>query len=460
MSDEYPQGLPNEGQPDPAAANGGAHAAEHSPASPDGARPTDAGPRQEPGINPAWQPPAVASPAQPGSSPGGAQRAPLPPAPAPWTAPAPAQNRSGWFRKGFGLGAGGALGAGSVLLGLSLVGSILSGLVLAGIGSAMGNTASADTTAYETVWGDDGAKNTLRAIDVRGSIMAGGDQGMGLTQATYGYEVADMIDQITKDEVDGLVLRMDTPGGTINGSRAIGEAIIRYRERTGHKVLAVVEGMSASGGMFAMAPADKIVADHGTLIGSIGVISGPFEQYKDVKAVDGGLLAGGVTTTGGITSEYITQGKGKDFGNPWRAMTAEERKVWADGLAAEYAGFTNWVSQHRKIPEATIRNDLGAHIFDPETAKAKKLVDDVMGRDEAYQEAARLNGLDPKDTRLEAASAPSFMRTLLGAESRIYGQAPAATAQEGQPPQVTSALCTGRPQVLVWNGPTRQFCGR
>ncbi|MEL4505817.1 S49 family peptidase [Luteococcus sp. H138] len=427
-----------EAQPgqNPSSAGGGAHPVErHS---------------DDSAINPAWQPPHAAPRQQP----------PV----VPWNAPAvsPAPQQTGWFRKGFGLGAGGALGAGGVLLGLSLVGSILGAMALAGIGAAMGDMgkASADTTTYETVWGKDSAKKTLRAIDVRGAIMAGGDQGMGLSQSTYGYEVADTIDKIEKDDVDGLVLRMDTPGGTINGSRAIGEAIIRYRERTGHKVIAVVEGMSASGGMFAMAPADKIIADHGTLIGSIGVISGPFEQYKDVKATDGGLLGGGVTTTGGITSEYITQGKGKDFGNPYRAMTAEERKVWTDGLAAEYAGFTSWVAQHRKIPEATIRNDLGAHIFDPETAKSKKLVDDVMGRNEAYREAAKVNGLDPDDTKMEAASMPSFMRSLLGAEARIYGQAPAATAQNGQPPQVTSVICTGRPQVLVWNGPTKQFCGR
>lgn len=423
MTNEHPETDPAEGT------QTGATAAEAS---------------QQASINASWQPPT----------------APAAPAPAPWPAPAPQQ--PSWFRKGFGLGAGGALGAGGVLLALSTVGSIVGALVLAGLGAAMGDvgSASAKNTTYETVWGKEKAKNKLRAIDVRGAIMAGGEQGMGLTQSTYGYEVADTIDKIEKDDVGGLVLRMDTPGGTINGSRAIGEAIIRYRERTGHKVVAVVEGMSASGGMFAMAPADKIIADHGTLIGSIGVISGPFEQYKDVKATDGGLLGGGVTTTGGITSEYITQGKGKDFGNPWRAMTAEERKIWTDGLAAEYSGFTSWVSEHRKIPEATIRNELGAHIFDPETAKSKKLVDEVMGRDEAYREAAKLNGLDPNDTKLEAASAPGFMRSLFGTQARVYGQAPAATAQNGQPPQVTSVICTGRPQVLAWNGPTRQFCGR
>lgn len=369
-----------------------------------------------------------------------------------------------WFHRGFGIGAGAALGIGVVTLAMSLIASTLMGLLFTALGAALskvGMDSSSDlSTATETVWGPEDAKDTLRAIDVRGAIMAGGDSGMGLTQATYGYEIADTIDKIGKDDAGGLVLRMDTPGGTINGARAIGEAVERYQKRTGHKVVAVVEGMSASGGMFAMAPADRIIADHGTLTGSIGVISGPFERYKDVKAVDGGLLGGGVTTTGGIESEYISQGKGKDFGNPYRDMTAEERKVWSDGIAREYDAFVDWVSTHRKIPAATIRNDLGAHIFDPETAKEKKLVDDVMGRDEAYRAAAKLNGLDPASTKLVASAMPGFWQSMLASEARIPGLAPAATTQEGQKPVVTSTICSGSPQVLAWNGPTAQFCGR
>lgn len=389
--------------------------------------------------------------------------APYPPAPAAKPVYQPGPPSQGWFRKGFGLGAGGALGVGLVLTGVSVAASLLSGLALAGmasLGSAVGTVDPAVTAPMETVWGDDGASKTLRGIDVHGAIMANSADGLGLTASTYGYEVADTIDKIGKEDADGLVLFMDTPGGTINGSRAIGEAVDRYQDRTGHKVMAYVEGMSASGGMFAMAPADKVVADRGTMVGSIGVISGPFQHYKDVMAIDGGLLGGGVTTRGGIDSEYLTQGTGKDFGNPYRAMTAEERAVFTKGLANEYADFVSWVSEHRGIPAATIRNELGAHIFDPRTAKQNKLIDDVMNREDAMREAARMNGLDPADTRLQKASTPGFLDTLLGAESRIYGQAPAATAQDGQPLRVTSVICSGQPQVLAWSGPTVQLCGK
>lgn len=400
--------------------------------------------------------PPVQPPRQPQPAPQAPPPVVRPPAPVAWQT----NERPSWFKKGFGLGAGGALGAGLVLTGVGIVGSILSGLVLAGIGSALDASASAATVPLETVWGSEDASKTLRAIDVKGPIMASGSDGMTLTASTYGYEVADMIDELQAEDADGLVLLMDTPGGTINGSRAIGEAIERYQGRTGHKVVAYVEGMSASGGMFAMAPADKVIADHGTLVGSIGIISGPFEHYKNVVAVDGGLLGGGVTTTGGITSEYLTQGKGKDFGNPFRAMTAEEREVWMKGLSREYTGFVDWVAKYRKIPAETIRNDLGAHLFDAETAKEKKLVDEVLGREEAFRSAAQLNGLDPDDTRMEAATMPGFFSSLLGAEKRVYGQGQPVQVVSGAPTVVTSVICSGRPQLLAWSGPTAQACGR
>ena len=79
-----------------------------------------------------------------------------------------------------------------------------------------------------------------------------------------------------------------------------------------------------------MAGADQIVADHGSLVGSIGVVMGPFQRFRDVTGIPGSLLEPGVTTEGGVTEEYLTRGRGKDFGNPFREMTDEE---WMHGFA-------------------------------------------------------------------------------------------------------------------------------
>ena len=373
--------------------------------------------------------------------------------PAPIPQPAyPMPQQQGSFKRGFGLGSGAALGAGLIFLVLGLLGSLVTTLMFAGALAAVGDRTFTVDQPLETIWGPDAAKHTLRAIDISGVIMATGSDGLALSASTYGYEVADVIDAIKTDDADGLVLLMNTPGGSINGSRAIAEAIERYQDRTGHKVLAYVEGMSASGGMYAMAGADRILADHGTLVGSIGVIAGPFDHYKGVTAITGSLLVSGVVTSEGITSEYLTQGKGKDFGNPFREMTKEERTVFTTGMANEYADFVDWVSQKRDIPVATIRNDLGAYIYDPKTAREKGLIDDVAGRNDAFREAAELNGTPADDTRIVRATLPSVLDQLLGAEARVHGYGAAAE-------RATSNVCTGTPSVLAYAGSITAICG-
>jgi protease-4 len=211
--------------------------------------------------------------------------------------------------------------------------------------------------------------------------------------------------------------------------------------------------MAASGGLYAMAGADQIVADHGSLVGSIGVIMGPFQRFRDVTGIPGSLIEQGVTTEGGITEEYLTRGRGKDFGNPYRDMTEEERAVIGAGLDREYAAFVSWVSEARGIPAQTIVDQLGAFVFDGQTAFERGLVDDVMGRDEAYRHAAEMNGVDPDDTRVERVAGPGLLDLLLSAESPVTG--PRATALEPG----RSTVCAGTPLVLAFHGDLAAACG-
>ena len=362
------------------------------------------------------------------------------------------------FRRGFGLGAGAGLGFGVAWLALLVVGGILSTIALVA-GTASSGVARAGTEATETIWGEPTASHTLRAIPVQGAIMADPSDGMGLAVGTYGYEVARTIDSLDEEEADGLVLLLNTPGGTINGSRAIADAVDRYRERTGNQVYAYVQGQSASGGMYAMANADHIVADHGSLVGSVGVISGPFERIRDITGTTGNLLESGVTTEGGIEYEYFTQGKYKDFGSPYRDMLPEEREAWNDYLASEYDIFVNWVAEHRDIPAASIRDEYGALMFSGENAVTNGYIDAVTGQDEAFRDFATRAGVDPADTNVEQTVAPGPLQILLGAEARPLGVAPAAQPLGSEPARTTAVLCSGTPQVLAVHGDLSAFCG-
>lgn len=375
----------------------------------------------------------------------------------PGPGPAPAARAPGWFRRGLGLGAGASLGAGLVLSAFALVGTLLAGLVVVGLVGAAAGVGDEEGPTTTTVWGEQDAPGRLVSVEVTGVILGDEADGGAFASGTYGYAVADVIDGLDADEADGLVLELNTPGGTIYGSRAIAEAVERYQERTGHSVLAYVRGMSASGGMYAMAGADEIVADHGTLVGSIGVIMGPFERYRDVTELQGSLLTPGVEA-GGITREYLTQGEGKDLGNPFRDMTPEERAVLVSGLENEYAEFVGWVSTQRDLPEQTIREDVGAYVYGPQDAIAKGLVDDVMGRDEAFRRAAELNGLDPARARVDRVQSDDFISLLLGGASDTDpARAGEAAAAGGDVP--VGVLCTGSPLVLAFHGDLAAVCG-
>lgn len=364
----------------------------------------------------------------------------------------PAKEKKGSFASGFGAGFGFSIGAGVIAVVLSLI----SALAMAGLGSALGSIASGatmDTT--ETIWGADNAKNKMLAINISGVIQA--DGGDAFTQATYGYEVAKQIDSLDGDEYKGLVLLMDTPGGSITGARAISDAVVRYQERTGHKVSAFVQSMSASGGMFAMAPADLIIADYGTMTGSIGVIMGPLSYYKDVTAITGNILSSGVEA-GEIKQEYLTQGRGKDFGNPFREITDEERANYTHNIEVEYNNFVNYVAEHRNLEPDFIVNTLGAFMFDAETAVEKGLVDSVAHRDDAFKQAAELNDLDASDTKIVANTVPSEFARLFGAENRVYGHNVPMSLNDGK--TATTSVCVGAPSVLAYAGDIQSVCGK
>lgn len=354
----------------------------------------------------------------------------------------------GPFRKGFGLGAGAGLGVGVALAVVGIVASLISSLALAGIGAVT----SSQSTPMNTIWGSPSATKTFRAIGINGAILTDSTGGSVLGGGTYGYEVAHLIDSFTKEDNHGLILRINTPGGTITGSKAIADAITRYQERTGHKVFAHIEGMSASGGVYAMVPADEIVADHGSMIGSIGVTIGPFQRYRDVTATEGGILGGGVTTQGGIEEFYITAGRDKDFGNPFRDMSPGERDVLQRGIDNAYTEFVDHVADHRGIPANVIRDDFGAHIFDNKLAEENKLIDGTMGIDEAFRHFAESAGLDPADTKVVAPSQPSFLDTLLSSDTRRPGEALPVVPQQGVRSVTAAAICGPGVTVLAYHG--------
>ncbi len=362
-----------------------------------------------------------------------------------------------------------ALTALVILFGLPVLALIVLGSAFAAIGSAAGGDETLDASAgRQFIAGDREGSTELVAVSVFGPILGeerGGGGGLfsSVAGVTYGYSVKDTLAELAEDEsVDGILLEVDSPGGTIYGSKAIADGVAEYREKTGKPVVAYVSGISASGGMYAMAGADEIVADHGTLVGSIGVIFGPFPRYNDVVALDGGLLGGGVTTEGGIEFEYLTAGRNKDFGNPYRDMTEEERKTLTEGLDDAYDVFVDHVADGRGITSGEIKNDLGALIFGEQQALSRGLIDAIGTREEAHQQLADMVGAADGDWRLDRSTVgePGLLDLFVGqgVEALADDGAPSGVRPQGGAASNLPSVCTGTATLLTYYGEPDGLC--
>ncbi|MEM9562784.1 MAG: S49 family peptidase [Actinomycetota bacterium] len=383
-------------------------------------------------------------------------------------------------RETFGAAIGKTLVKALTVLVVLLGGLFLIPIFFIALGAAIGGGGSPDSisTPRELVAGERSADIRLAAIPITGVILGedrGGGGGGGLFGAldvTYGYTIKEeLADLAENDSIDGVILELDSPGGTIFGSQAIADGVAEYQEATGKPVIAYVGGISASGGVYAMAGADVIYADHGTLVGSIGVIFGPFERYDGVTAIDGGLLGGGITTEGGIEVEFLTAGRAKDLGNPYRPMTDEERAVLQEGLDNAYADFVTHVSEGRGLSDGEIVDGLGALIFGEHQALANGLIDGIANRDAAYELAAEAAGLEDDETwgveRLQAPSTGLLDLLASPLDGGLPGLDDGGTGDDGGVATAggvagglgsSHPLCLGTGTILAYHGDPLRLC--
>ena len=304
----------------------------------------------------------------------------------------------------------------------------LFGLFFAGAGAGMGammgqrnlsRLSVPDRLDYEHFLGDRDSDNLLLTIPVDGIILGSPSLEFGPSMVfsglTYGYPIKKTLLEAAEDErIQGVLLHLQTPGGTIYGARAIFDGVKAYRERTGRPVFAFVEGLSASGGVMAMVAADRIYADRGSRVGSIGVIAGMLTYYDEPVATEGGLFGGGIATRGGIEYTIVTAGRGKDLGNPFRRATEEELAVLQTGADREYDDFVSLVAAHRPVGESAIRDILGAMIFGNEKAESFGLSDGTLNRDETLERLAEQAGVgDDYQVVIQSRGRRKFWRQLL-----------------------------------------------
>ncbi len=191
--------------------------------------------------------------------------------------------------------------------------------------------------------------------------------------------IIDEIDGYVKDNsVKALVLRVNSPGGGVVPSQEIYDEVKRAVSQ--RKVVVSMGSLAASGGYYISAPANKIVANPGTITGSIGVIM----EVPNVKVLLDKI---------GVKTEVIKSGKHKDIASPLRGIGKEEREILQSVMDDVHAQFIAAVSEGRKMPIDKVREIADGRVFSGRQAVKAGLVDELGDLDYAIKAAAKMAGI-------------------------------------------------------------------
>jgi protease-4 len=200
----------------------------------------------------------------------------------------------------------------------------------------------------------------------------------------------DQLDRMQRDAtVKAVVIRIDSPGGGVAASQEIYDAVRRVRDE-GKPVVASMGGVAASGGYYVACAADSIIANPGTLTGSIGVIMSFPNTEELFRKV-------------GVKFETIKTGKFKDVGSMWRPMTEDERALLQEVLGNVYDQFVNAIVDGRGMARENIIPYADGRIFSGDQALDYGFVDRLGSLEDALDMAAELGGIEgrPTDVRKE-----------------------------------------------------------
>ncbi len=225
----------------------------------------------------------------------------------------------------------------------------------------------------KVVDGEGGDKILL--LDVTGIISEEKKRSMGLRQETSMVdEFREALKKAGKDKgIAGLVVRINSPGGTVTASDILRHEILEYKKKTGVRVVACMMDVAASGGYYVAAAADEIVAHPTTITGSIGVIAMKF----NVQGLLGKI---------GVEAEAVKSGDKKDLLSPFRPATEEEKKIVQSVIDQLHGRFVDVVVEGRKpLAREAVLKLADGRIYTAPQALELRLIDRVAYLDGAIE---------------------------------------------------------------------------
>jgi protease-4 len=181
--------------------------------------------------------------------------------------------------------------------------------------------------------------------------------------------------------VKAIVLRVDSPGGGVGASQEIYQEVVKAKKVK--RVVASFGGVAASGGYYVACGADKIVANPGTITGSIGVVM----QFANLEELLKKI---------GYKGYVIKSGTHKDIGSPFREMSPEEKELLQEVIDTVHQQFIKAVADGRKLPIEKVTVIADGRIFAGEQALNLGLVDQLGNLEDTIELAAKMAGIKGK----------------------------------------------------------------
>ena len=231
-----------------------------------------------------------------------------------------------------------------------------------------------------------GAKTVVAVIGGEGAIVTGFAEGgdiFSIGEPSFASDTVagQLIDASRDPDIDAVVFRIDSPGGSPTASDQVWRAVKRVQD-SGKKVVVSMGSMAASGGYYVAAGADAIVANGSTLTGSIGVYGGKFAFADALRKI--GVNPDSVGVGGEYATMYSTE-----------TLTSAQRQKLVGSLEAVYDRFTSLVADGRELPLDDVREIARGRVWTGADAQDVHLVDETGDLIDAIRKAKELAGVDP-----------------------------------------------------------------
>tara|TARA_B100000989_G_scaffold211683_1_gene160695 strand:+ start:264 stop:1277 length:1014 start_codon:yes stop_codon:yes gene_type:complete len=268
---------------------------------------------------------------------------------------------------------------------------------------------------FELKDGDRNSNNIIATIELNGPILESINSSLvgSFLNVIDPNSVKEYLKKLEEINPKVLIFKINSPGGTVGATDKLEKLITNFKINKDIKIFFYSDQILASGGYWVATAGDKIFANYGSLIGSIGVSGPSWYFYDGPIAISNGLLGRNIQTKGGIKIFDQHAGYSKDLYNPFRRPTSGEINHLQNLIEDIYDDFLSKVSKSRKIEYKTLKDDIGALVFNSNQAKENFLIDEVIDFDLLLEKIIKENSY--KDFKiLENKNSESIIRAYIG----------------------------------------------